>query len=108
MHALCHDIVGRDLQNAELFWNILSGGEVQADVKRLSSGSHPHFRLPDGSVWMFSYEDLGGIHQLCATDITQLQAMTDELEENTLSQVFQKGFKIGDKIVRFAMVQVAN
>ena len=29
-------------------------------------------------------------------------------EENTLSQVFQKGFKIGEKVVRFAMVQVAN
>lgn len=33
---------------------------------------------------------------------------SDELEENTLSQVFQKGFKIGEKVVRFAMVQVAN
>ena len=33
---------------------------------------------------------------------------SDELAENTLSQVFQKGFKIGDKVVRFAMVQVAN
>ena len=33
---------------------------------------------------------------------------SEELGENTLSQVFQKGFKIGDKIVRFAMVQVAN
>ena len=32
----------------------------------------------------------------------------ESLEENTISQVFQKGFKIGDKIVRFAMVQVAN
>lgn len=28
--------------------------------------------------------------------------------ENTVTQVFQKGFKLGDKIVRFAMVQVAN
>ena len=28
--------------------------------------------------------------------------------ENTISQVFQKGFKMGEKIVRFAMVQVAN
>ena len=28
--------------------------------------------------------------------------------ENTVCQVFQKGFKIGEKIVRFAMVQVAN
>ena len=32
----------------------------------------------------------------------------ESLEENTISQVFQKGFKIGEKIVRFAMVQVAN
>ena len=31
-----------------------------------------------------------------------------EVEENTITQVFQKGFKIGDKVVRFAMVQVAN
>ena len=31
-----------------------------------------------------------------------------ELEENVISQVFQKGFKLGDKVVRFAMVQVAN
>ena len=32
----------------------------------------------------------------------------EELSENVISQVFQKGFKIGDKVVRFAMVQVAN
>ena len=28
--------------------------------------------------------------------------------ENTICQVFQKGFKLGDKIIRFALVQVAN
>ncbi len=32
----------------------------------------------------------------------------EEAEENTITQVFQKGFKMGEKIVRFAMVQVAN
>ena len=32
----------------------------------------------------------------------------ESLGENTISQVFQKGFKLGDKIVRFAMVQVVN
>lgn len=31
-----------------------------------------------------------------------------ELEENTISAVFQKGYKLGDKVVRHAMVQVAN
>lgn len=30
------------------------------------------------------------------------------VSENTITQVFQKGFKLGEKIVRFAMVQVAN
>ena len=28
--------------------------------------------------------------------------------ENTICQAFQKGFKLGEKIIRFAMVQVAN
>ena len=32
----------------------------------------------------------------------------ETLGENVISQVFQKGFKLGEKIVRFAMVQVAN
>ena len=32
----------------------------------------------------------------------------ESLGENTVAQVFQKGFKMGGKIVRFAMVQVAN
>ena len=32
----------------------------------------------------------------------------DAFGENTICLVFQKGFKLGEKIVRFAMVQVAN
>ena len=32
----------------------------------------------------------------------------DTLGENVISLVFQKGFRAGDKIIRFAMVQVAN
>lgn len=32
----------------------------------------------------------------------------ESLGENVVAQVFQKGFKLGDKVVRFAMVQAAN
>lgn len=32
----------------------------------------------------------------------------ESLGENTISQVFQRGFRLGEKIIRFAMVQVAN
>jgi molecular chaperone GrpE len=33
---------------------------------------------------------------------------SEELGENTIAGVFQKGYKIGEKIIRHAMVQVAN
>ena len=33
---------------------------------------------------------------------------SDELKSNQIAQVFQTGYKIGDKIVRHAMVQVVN
>ena len=32
----------------------------------------------------------------------------ENFEENTVSQVFQAGFRCGDKVIRFSMVQVAN
>ena len=32
----------------------------------------------------------------------------EELGENTIAAVFQKGARMGDKVIRFAMVQVAN
>ena len=37
-----------------------------------------------------------------------MHTQDESLPENTISQVFQKGFKLGEKVVRFAMVQVAN
>ena len=33
---------------------------------------------------------------------------SEELGESVIAQVFQKGFKMGEKVIRFAMVQVAN
>ena len=32
----------------------------------------------------------------------------DSLEENSIAEVFQKGAMLGEKVIRFAMVQVAN
>ena len=85
MNELCFAIVGRDLQNAQLFWQILSGGETLPDVERLSFGDRPSFRLPDGRVWSFAHEVINGIHQLSAADTTQIQAMTDELKEKNIA-----------------------
>ena len=32
----------------------------------------------------------------------------DTAEEDTVVEVFQKGYTLGDKVLRFAMVKVAN
>ena len=32
----------------------------------------------------------------------------ENLGENTVAEVFQAGFRLGDKVIRFAMVKVAN
>ena len=84
MDQLCHAIVGRDLQNAALFWEILTKGEVVSGVTRLTDGFNPVFRLPDGSVWTFSQKEIGDIIQLSASDITKLQEITDELQEKNV------------------------
>ncbi len=32
----------------------------------------------------------------------------ENFAENTVCEVFQKGYKLGDRVIRFAMVKVAN
>ena len=84
MHSLCHTIVGHALQDADQFWRILSGGNVQPGVKRLAFGLYPSFRLSNGTVWSFAREELDGFIQLTAADTTQQQMLTDELRDKNL------------------------
>ena len=37
-----------------------------------------------------------------------MHTQDENLGENVIAQIFQKGFRLGEKVVRFAMVQVAN
>lgn len=91
MNELCHSILGRDLQNANLFWQLLQDGET---ATRLTAGENPTFRLNDDSVWLFAHQIIDGVHQLTASDITQLQTATDELtEENKKLTAFNQRLK---------------
>ena len=80
MNNLCFKIVGRDLQNAKLFWEILTEGEVLPEIERISSGEHPSFRLTDGRVWTFSRAELEDVIQLVAADTTDLSDINQELK----------------------------
>ena len=40
--------------------------------------------------------------------MNQLVKVMEGLGENVIAEVFQKGFLVGEKVIRFAMVKVAN
>ena len=100
INSLCHKIVGRDLQNAKLFWEILSGGEVLPEVERLESGDHPSFRLPDGRVWSFYRDVIKDAIQLVAADTTDLSNINAELKAKNveLASVNARLREYGDKV----------
>ena len=54
-----------------------------------------------------TYQVLGN-HEFEHATYEEIAPVDENFGENTISMVFQKGFKLGDKVVRFAMVQVAN
>ena len=81
MNNLCHALTGRDLQNADSFWNRLSSNDIQNDVECLEKGDNPCYRLADGSVWRFSRENLPSFVQITASDITQVYAVNNSLQE---------------------------
>ncbi len=81
INELCFNIAGRDLQNAQKFWDLLQNGEPVPGVERLQKGNQPVFRLEDGTVWTFSCRELSGIFQLSAADTTEIHAVTETLRE---------------------------
>lgn len=104
MDELSHQIIGTDLQNANLCWEILSHGENLQNVERLSEGDQPSFCLPDGTVWTFKKEILDGVFQLSAADTTQEYKLIDELKEKNKQltamnlRIRQYGEKVDDYI----------
>lgn len=80
MNNLCYAIFGRDLQNANAFWENLIEGEIQSGVTRLSMGVNPSLRLPDQTVWTFARDEIDGITQLTAAETTQLNKLTEEIK----------------------------
>lgn len=54
--------------------------------------------------------EMGEIGEVFNPDLHNAVSHVDDEDagENTITQVFQKGYKIDDKVVRHAMVQVAN
>lgn len=105
MNRLSYLLTGADIQNAEIFWNLVSEGETDDDVERLSSGEKPEIRFKDGRVWSFSKEKLDSVVQITATEITDYCVLTKTLEEKNaeLQKMNERLRKYGetvDEVVR--------
>ena len=100
MTELCYSILGRDLQNANIFWKALASGEVKEDVVCLRKGEKPSFKLSDGKVWTFGHSIIDNIIQLSAADTTYLQKLTDELQEknNELKAINSRLVAYGEEV----------
>ncbi len=80
MNELSHIILGDDLQNANIFWEKVCNGKLNNNISRFVTGDKPELRLPDGSVWTFSKEDLGVTTQIIATNMTNYYRLTNTLK----------------------------
>lgn len=81
MNALCHSLIGHELQNANAFWQKLVDGNVLPGVVCISRGEHPEYALPDGNIWSFVREEIDSITQITAADVTSLHNLTNRFKE---------------------------
>ena len=80
MNELSYILLGDDLQNANIFWEKVCNGKLDNNISRFVTGDKPELRLPDGSVWTFSKEDLGVTTQIIATNMTNYYRLTNTLK----------------------------
>ena len=65
--------------------------------------------IADNIERALSQENASGEDMKKGVEMIEAQIIEDEsLGENVISAVFQKGYLLGGRVVRFAMVQVAN
>ena len=107
MNQLSHAIFGKALQNAELFWQALVGEQPIAGVERIAAGEQPEFRLPDGSIWSFHKDDLGGVIQIAAADTTHQHRLVDELrtKHSELEAMNARIRNYGDKVDEYVIAR---
>ena len=111
MDALCHQIVGRDLQDAESFWEILAGDEQLHDGERLFVKGEQLLRFQDGTVWSFHRDTITiegmPIVQITVADITKLYRLTEKLriQNEALDEMNTRLRRYGENVDELARKQ---
>lgn len=86
---LSYRITGKDLQDAESFWQTITGDDLGKNIHRLVSGDNPTIRFEDGHTWTFSRKLVmvngKSIRQITAVDTTELDTLQQRLKEDNES-----------------------
>lgn len=100
MNNLCHKIIGKDLQNAKLFWEMLEKGNVLPEIKQIEKENQQSYRLLDGKVWTFSKTKLNEMMQIVAIESTELSDINQELKQSIteLSNINARLREYGDQV----------
>ena len=107
MNELSHQIFGKALQNANLFWQALTADPPVDGVERIASGEQPEFRLPDGTVRSFRRETLDGTIQITAADTTRQHQLVGELQDRhrDLEDMNARIRSYGDKVDEYIIAR---
>lgn len=102
------DVVNEFLPIIDNFERAASNAE--ADFDGYKKGIELIYCQFIGVMSKFGVESFGEIGEEFNPELhSAVSVIQDEnLDENIISQVFSKGYKLGDKIIREAVVQVAN
>ena len=107
MNELSHAIFDKALQNANLFWTALTSGQPAESAERITSGEHPEFRLPDGTIWTFHKEEMDGVIQITAANTTQQHRLVNELQDKhrELEEMNSRIRSYGDKVDEYVIAR---
>lgn len=86
MERLCYELTGSDFQDASVFWEKITAGDIRSGIQRIGYSGVATFVTSDGRVWVLERKQLDcsgqEIFQYTATDTTVLYQMSEKLKEN--------------------------
>lgn len=82
MNELGYIMTGEEIQNANSFWKAIISGDVLPDVQRISDGTQPEYRIPEGKIYTFKKEKIENIIQITATYTTSLHRLANRIKSN--------------------------
>ncbi len=87
---------------------LLSANSEGATVKSITDGVDMVLKLLTGALTNFGFAEVPALNEVFDPEKHNavMRAPVDEGEPGTISEVFQKGYKVKERIIRYAMVKV--